>query len=144
MKAICILSFGFFLVETIMHILIHGFMRGKEAYLRRDSMNAFNLALLLIELLSLTPLSENATFHSISKVRALRILFLVQLLYERFPEMKLIFQAFMKSVPFLFGLLSGILFFFTWIAIVMVKLYKDDGYYCDNASAAVRTREECF
>ena len=96
-------------------------------------MNILNLTLLIMELLDLTPLSENATFHSVAKLKALRILLLVQLVYERSPQMKLIFQAFIRSLPFMMALLLGIVFFFSWCSILLMKLYKDDEYYCDNA-----------
>ena len=92
----------------------------------------------------LTPLSENATFHSISKVRALRILFLIQLLYEREFQMKLIFEAFMKYLPFLFKLAAAIIFLFTWVSIVIVKIKKNDEYYCDHAHVPVATKQECL
>ena len=66
----------------MVYIFIYGFVRGEDTYLRRDYMNILNITLLIVELLYLTSLSENPTFLSISKVRALRILFLIQLLYE--------------------------------------------------------------
>ena len=68
-----------------------------------------------------------------AKLRALRILLLVQLVYQRSPKMKLIFQAVIKSLPFMIALLSGMVFFFIWFVILLIKLYKDDEYYCDNA-----------
>ena len=58
--------------------------------------------------------------------------------------MKLIFQAFLRCLPLIFIFTTGIVFFFTWISIMMVKVYKDDGYYCDNAYAAVGTKQGCF
>ena len=144
LKAISISSFVFFLLETIACISVYGFVRGKDTYLRRDYVNILNLTLLIMELLDLTPLSENATFHSVAKLKALRILLLVQLVYERSPQMKLIFQAFIRSLPFMMALLLGILLFFSWCSILQVKLYKDDEYYCDNAYISVKTKQECF
>ena len=58
--------------------------------------------------------------------------------------MKLIFQAFLSSLPLIFKLIAGTLIMSSWVAILMVKLYKDDGYYCDNAHVAVKTKQECF
>ena len=94
--------------------------------------------------MNLTSLQENAAFQSLSKVRVLRILLLVQIVYDRSPHMKLIYQSFLRCLPFVFVSFGSVLFFFTWISIVMVKVYKDDEYYCANAFKAVRTREECF
>ena len=56
------MSFIFFLLETMALIFIHGLVRGKESYLRRDHMNILNLLLLIVELLYLIPLSQNPTF----------------------------------------------------------------------------------
>ena len=131
-------------METVIYIFIFGFVRGKEAYLRRDYMNILNLTLLIVELLYLTPLSENATFSSISKVRALRILFMIQLVYLKSSEMKLIFHASINSLSIIVILTVIIILFFNWINILEVKLFKDQDYYCDNAFTAVKTKQECF
>ena len=144
LKAISIFSFAFFLVEAMLNILVYGLVGGKHTYLRRDHMNILSLALLVVELLYLTPLSENATFHSLSKVRALRILFVIQLVYQRSLEMKLIVQAISTSMPFMIVLITGVLSFFVWACVVMVRIYKDDEYYCDNAFRPVETKQECF
>ena len=94
--------------------------------------------------MNLTPLSENATFHSASKLRVLRILSLVQIVYERSSQTKLIFQAFVRCLPLLFAGFVCVIFLFSWIGVMMIKAYKEDEYYCDNAFKAVRTMQECF
>ena len=76
-------SFVFFFLEATVCIFGYGLVEGEKAFLKRDPMNILSLLLLLIELLHLTPLRENSTFHSLSKVRVLRVLFLIQLLYKR-------------------------------------------------------------
>ena len=77
-------------------------------------------------------------------MRALRVLFLIQLVYQKSEGMKLIFEAFVKCLPFYFTLVNTITFLFIWVGIVMVKVYKDDEYYCGNASMVANTKEECF
>ena len=59
-QAICIFSFAFFLAETLAYVFVYGLVRGKDTYLRRDCINVLNVALLVIELLCLTSLSENS------------------------------------------------------------------------------------
>ena len=103
-------------------------------------MHILNLVLLTVELLCLTPLSGNSIFHSLSKVRALRALLLIQLVYQKSREMKLIFEAFVKCLPFIFQLATVIVFLFTWSTIIGVKVYKEDGYYCHNAFKKVETK----
>ena len=58
--------------------------------------------------------------------------------------MRLVFQAVLRSLPQILRLVVAISFFFTWISIVMVKVYKDDEYHCDNAYAVAETKEECL
>ena len=58
--------------------------------------------------------------------------------------MKLIYQSLMRSFPFIASLLVGITFCLVWISIVMVKVYKDDDYYCDNAYKSAKTKQECL
>ena len=58
--------------------------------------------------------------------------------------MKLIFQGIIKCLPFMFVLTVGILLIFSWINILLVKVFKDSEYYCDNAYEAVKTKNECF
>ena len=79
-----------------------------------------------------------------SKRRVLRIVSLVQIIYERSPQMKLVFHSLMKCLPFMFIFIFGITFCYAWSSIVMVKAYQDDEYYCDNVHMAVKTKEECF
>ena len=38
----------------------------------------------------------------------------------------------------------GITFCLVWISIVMVKVYKDDDYRCENAYISVKTKQECL
>ena len=47
-KTISVCSFVLFLLETIACVFVHGFARGKEAYLRRDYLNVLNLILLVV------------------------------------------------------------------------------------------------
>ena len=142
-ETVSIASFIFFLIEAMACIFVYGLVRGKDAYLRRDHLNILGLILLILELLQLT-LPDNATFRSIGKARMLRILFLVQLGYQRYWEMKLIFQASVKCLPFMVVLTALIVLFFNWINIILIKLYKDQDYYCDCPFAAAKTKQQCF
>ena len=71
---------------------------------------------------------------------ALRALLLIQLVYQKSQEMKLIFEAFVKCLPFIFQLATVIVFLFTWSTIIGVKVYKEDGYYCHDAFKKVETK----
>ena len=58
--------------------------------------------------------------------------------------MKLVFQSVLRCMPLIFSLGMMIAFCFGWISIVAGEVYEDDGYYCDNAYAAVKTKQECL
>ena len=47
-KTISVCSLVLFLLETIACVFVHGFVGGKEAYLRRDYVNILNLILLVV------------------------------------------------------------------------------------------------
>ena len=47
--------------------------------------------------------------------------------------MKAIFQAFLKTLPFMARLGTIILLLSFWVIVLLTKLYKDDGYYCEGA-----------
>ena len=80
-QAIVISSSIFFFLELVVNLLAHGLCKGRDSYLRRDPMNILTTLLLVIDILCLTPLGTNSTFQTISKIRVLRILQLVQLRY---------------------------------------------------------------
>ena len=47
--------------------------------------------------------------------------------------MQLISQAFVSCLPFMLIFFIGRMFFFCWVSVVLVKVYKDDAYSCQNA-----------
>ena len=69
----------FFLLETLTDIGVHGLWDGDKSYLRRRYTHVLNICVLVIELLDLTPLSDNQTFHIISRLSITRILSLIDL-----------------------------------------------------------------
>ena len=58
--------------------------------------------------------------------------------------MKLVFQSALRCLPLISSLCMLVGFCFGWIAIVTGEVYAGDGYYCDNAYAAVKTKQECL
>ena len=84
--------------------------------------------------------------HRISKIKALRALFIIELRYQSEWEMRILIrslkQLFIKFLQLL--LITFIIYFY--FALVLTKVYQDDGYYCDNTpeSATVTTKQDCF
>ena len=65
-SAITISSSTFFCLELVANLLAHGLCKGRDSYLRRDSMNILAI-LLAIDIMCLTPLGTNSTFQAILK-----------------------------------------------------------------------------
>ena len=141
-----VLTFTFFLVETVVNIAFYGLVRDKYSYLRRNYLNILNLVILVIELLYLTPLSSFYIVHRISKVKALRALFIIELRYRSEWEMRILMRSMKKLVVKFFQLLLITFIIYFYFALILTKVYQEDGYYCDNAhqGATIKTKQDCF
>ena len=106
-------------------------------------MNILNLILLIAEGFSFPP-GTGTVIKSISKVRILRLLFLIQLRYQDCFEMKVIFSAVVKNLPYVVSMLKIYPLFYASFFLFFIKLYKEDEYFCDNVEFDVSTKEECF
>ena len=122
----------FFLLETVANIVVHGFAKEETSYLRRNKFNIVRFLILAINLLELTPLMLNPTFRHISKLKAFRSLTLVELRYKANWEMKILIRSLCQLLPKLLKLLVVTFFFLLFFALIFTKVYKSQGYYCDN------------
>lgn len=64
--------------------------------------------------------------------RILRIFYFVELKYEADADMRLTMFAFWKLLPKVANLLAITIIMYGFFAIILVKIYKDDYYYCDG------------
>ena len=140
MQGLSIGCFVFFLLEILMDIGVHGLCDGDSAYLRRRYIHTLNLILLVIELLDLTPLSQNQTFQTISKLSITRILSLIDLRCQQSFSMSVIFNSFVYTLPVILRLFCVMVLIFIFFPLVLTKTFKNDGYYCVNAYQEVSTR----
>ena len=122
--------FVFFLIETVVGIVAHGFT--KETSYLRSKFSVLKCLVLLLNLLELTPLRANSTFRHVSKLKALRALTLVELRYKANWEMKILLRSLYQLLPKLLKLLVVTFFFLLFFALIFTKVYKSQDYYCDN------------
>lgn len=64
--------------------------------------------------------------------RIFRIFFFIELKYEADADMRLTMVSFWKLLPKILNLLAITVIMYGFFAIILVKLYKDDYYYCDG------------
>ena len=123
----------FFLAETVANIAVHGFVKEETSYLRRNKFNILRFFILVLNLLELTPLMLNPTFKHFLKLKDLRLLTLIELRYKANWEMKILIRSLCQLLPKLLKLLMVTFFFLLFFALIFTKVYKSQGYYCDNA-----------
>ena len=97
-------------------------------------------------MLSFTTLSNYYLFTRIERLRVLRIFNLIDMRYRTNWNMRITVQAMIKLMPKVFNLLLLSAFLYYYFALVLVKLYKDEYYYCVNSAEGfnVITKEDCF
>ena len=76
----------------------------------------------------------------------LRILFLLELRYKHNWNMRMTFHAFIQLLPKVLSLLGITIVLFMYFALILVKVYKDDFYYCENysAGATINDKNDCL
>lgn len=141
-----ILCFIFFLIETLANIRAYGLYKGSKSYLKRDYFNIILLIILFIEFLWFTPLSNSDIFIGIFKIKLLRLFSILQLRYEHDWGMKILIKSMRQLIPKIFKLLVSTLVIYFFFALILTKVYKGDGYYCDNSYDIdkIKTKEDCF
>lgn len=96
-------------------------------------MNWIYLFVFIIEIISVIQgLSKNTHLESILSFRIFRIFVFIELKYEADADMRLTMVSFWKLLPKVLNLLAITVIMYGFFAIILVKLYKDDYYYCDG------------
>ncbi len=140
------LTISFFFLEILLSIFAFGVFKEKTGYLR-NAINWIYIFVIIIEILAIIPgLIENANLQSLLSFRILRIFVFIELKYDADSDMRLTIVAFWKLLPKVLNLLAITIIMYGLFAIILVKLYKDDFYYCDgqNSSATILTYHDCM
>ena len=123
-----------------------GLFNDKKAYLK----NALNWVYLIVfvgEVLNFVPgIQDSSYVQSMLALRMLRILVFVEIRYNNDRDMRITIISFGKLLPRILNLLAITLILYGFFAIVLVKIYKDDFYYCDgyHSSSHIDTAQDCF
>ena len=88
-----ILTFIFFLLETIATIGFYGLVRNQYSYMKRSYLSVLNFIILAVELIYLTPLSSFYIMRRISRIRVFRLLFAIELRYRCYWDMRVMVRA---------------------------------------------------
>jgi hypothetical protein len=132
LKAILFPTVIFFGLEIIISVITFGLFNDKKAYLK----NALNWVYLIVfvgEVLNFIPgIQDSSYVQSMLALRMLRILVFVEIRYNNDRDMRITIISFGKLLPRILNLLAITLILYGFFAIVLVKIYKDDFYYCDG------------
>ena len=104
----------------------------ENSYFHRSYLNWINVIIITIEIVSFTELGSDEIFLKISKIKVLRVLFFVEMKYKMDWNMRITFQSLTQLIPKIFTLLTITIVIYSYFALVMVKIYKDDFYECIN------------
>lgn len=75
---------------------------------------------------------SNFVFRKIEKIKVLRILYFVEFKYKYDWNMRITYHSFVQLLPKVMTLFIITLLMYSYFALILVKLYKDDLYYCVN------------
>ena len=136
-------SSSFFLMECLLKIVAHGFINGKNSYLRRTRWNVldFSLVLLNIAQLVLSNLGNTRGLRSTKVLYAFRPLRLVR----RSKGMRLVVKSLIHSIVPIKDVMLIIGAFWILFAIAGVQFFQGSFYSCQtsNTTYNIVTRTDC-
>ena len=141
-----VLSFLFFLSEMIIYICCFGLYKEENSYLRKSPLHVINILILIFEAIEILSIIDSPIFQRIIKVKLLRCLMIIQMRYSYNWEMRVMVRSLRQLSTKFFQLLLITTIIYFYFALIFTKLYKNDGYYCDNAynGQKIMTKNDCF
>ena len=137
---------GFFLLDLVLQLIVYGLFQNEHSYLRKSRLNWLNIIIIVVEVLSFTSLANYNTFRKIEKIKVLRVTMFLELRYKADWGMRMTFHSFIQLLPKVFTLLTVTIAMYSYFALILVKLYKDDFYNCVNyyENASITTKNDCL
>jgi len=132
-----------FALESLIKVIVFGFLLGKNSYLR----NPWNILDFLIVLISVADwvisvsLDSNINLSFIRAFRALRALRPLRVI-SRNERMKMVVNCVLKAMPLVFNVMLISLLFYLIFGILGVIFFKGKFHYCTDE--LVKTKENCF
>ena len=130
LKALDLIFSVIFMMELIVKVISLGFLFHPGSYLR-NPWNMLDAAIVLISILSLAEAVEGGSLKALRTFRVLRPLRMI----KRFPELKLVVDALVSSVPDALNVIVVSCLFLLLFAILGVNLYKGAFWVCDTEGA---------
>lgn len=138
---------SFFALDCVLYSILFGVWDKEEAFLRKIRTNALNLIILPFGLLMfIPPLAQVEWIYKLSKLKALRILIVLERLSEQRNRLKLVIVGYMKLLPKVLSFLILLCIFYGFFAVLLTKIYSNKFWYCANsaAGASVDTKWDCL
>eukprot|EP01065_Artemidia_motanka_P000584 TRINITY_DN10272_c0_g1_i1.p1 TRINITY_DN10272_c0_g1~~TRINITY_DN10272_c0_g1_i1.p1 ORF type:complete len:2172 (+),score=636.31 TRINITY_DN10272_c0_g1_i1:53-6517(+) len=114
-----------FFLEFLAKIIVLGFWRAENAYLR-SLWNRIDLIVLIVDVWEVLPLNNYGT-HLLRGMRTIRLLI-------RSPEIKVVCALLLSVLPNVLTVSLVVLFFWVVFGIVGVAAFKGQHYYCTDPS----------
>ena len=132
LKWVDIIATGVFVAEIAVNIFAFGFVRGKESYLRRDTFNSLDFAVVFVSVLGVIGQYGvgNRSLRIAVSIRAIRPLRFV----KRAKGLRVVFMAFVRSIVPLRNLFILALMVWTCWGLMGVQLFSGRFYRCSNAA----------
>jgi hypothetical protein len=122
---------GIFVLEMVIKIIVMGFIKGPETYLK-DSFNKLDFIIVLISII--TWILEYLSLNSISFLRGFRALRALRPLrmVSKNQGMKLVVDSLLKAIPSLVNVMMISLLFYIIFGILSIQLFKGAFGYCND------------
>ena len=115
-----------FIIELVIKVIALGFIGHEGAYLR-DPWNGLDSSIVLISILSMADAVDGGALKALRTLRVLRPLRMI----KRFPELQLVVNALVSSVPGAINVMVVSCLFLLLFAILGVNLFKGTFSSCD-------------
>lgn len=139
---------SYFLLDLLFNLVAYGVCKSEHSYFLRSYLNWLNVVIIIIEIISFTPLGENYIFLKIEKIIVLRILYLLEIKYKRDWNMRMTFLSFVQLLPKVISLLAVTILMYSFFALILVKVYKNYFFSCSDYYPAavnlIKTKWDCY
>ena len=78
------------------------------------------------------------------KLKVLRSLVLIKLRYDSNWNMRVLVRSLFRLIPDFGKLILTAFCIYIFFGLILTKVYKNDGYFCDNPYTTIKTKEDCY
>lgn len=109
-------------------------------------MNWVNIVIIILEIVAFPSISGGLfIFGKLQKLQVLRIYYFLEFRYKHDWNMRITLNSFLQLLPKVVTLLIITLLMYSYFALILVKLYRDDFYLCSNYNGdQIVTKNDCL